>query len=117
MKRTLAILSLLTLGAFGMPSTADAGDWNFRAGFGPRGGSVGVRYDGRRRYKGSNYYRRGHGGRHHSGYDRPYRRARHAYRSHRTWIAPVYRNTCVGYDRCGAPIYRPVCVRRGYWNY
>jgi hypothetical protein len=121
MKRTLAILSLLSLGAFAMPSTAHAGDWGVRVGFGPRGGSVGVRYGNHGNYRNYNNYgghRRGHHyrNRRHS-YRHSYRHARHHYRSHRVWIAPAYETIVVGYDHCGEPIYRRICVRRGYWSY
>ena len=37
-------------------------------------------------------------------------------RTERVWIAPRYESRCEGTDRCGAPIYRTVCVHEGYWT-
>ena len=30
------------------------------------------------------------------------------------WVPPVYQSVIVGYDWCGQPIFRTVCVRAGY---
>jgi hypothetical protein len=32
------------------------------------------------------------------------------------WIPAAYQTVVVGYDRCGRPIVRTVCVREGYWT-
>ena len=40
----------------------------------------------------------------------------HRCRYERRWVPPVYRTVCVGYDRCGNPIYDRVLVRCGYWT-
>ncbi|MBI4879559.1 MAG: hypothetical protein HY812_07865 [Planctomycetes bacterium] len=42
----------------------------------------------------------------------------HTYRivTERVWIQPVYRRQLIGYDFCGRPMYRRVCVQPGHWG-
>lgn len=53
--------------------------------------------------------------RHHP--NREVRRRPHAPRMERYWVAPRYETVFAGYDHCGRPTYRTVCVSAGYWSY
>jgi len=35
---------------------------------------------------------------------------------HRVWVPARYEQVFVGYDRCGYPVYRTVCVSEGYYH-
>lgn len=37
-------------------------------------------------------------------------------RVERVWIPARYESRMVGYDHCGKPIYRSVCVGEGHWT-
>ena len=37
-------------------------------------------------------------------------------RYERVWVPPVYRTVFAGYDACGRPSYRNLCVRAGYYR-
>lgn len=52
----------------------------------------------------------------HRHHDHRYTR-HHAPRVERYWVAPRYERVFVGYDHCGQPMYRTVCVSAGYWGY
>lgn len=43
-------------------------------------------------------------------------RAEHALRMERIWIAPSYKAVLAGYDHCGKPVYRTVCISEGCWT-
>ena len=42
----------------------------------------------------------------------------HRHRTHteRVWVPAKYESRFAGYDHCGKPIYRSVCVCEGYWT-
>jgi hypothetical protein len=37
-------------------------------------------------------------------------------RAERVWVPARYESRIAGYDHCGKPIYRSVCVCEGYWT-
>jgi hypothetical protein len=41
---------------------------------------------------------------------------RHRAHSERVWVPARYESRFAGYDHCGKPIYRSVCVCEGYWT-
>lgn len=83
-----------------------------RVGFDLGRGSVnfGVNFGSHRGHRG--HYRRGPGYRHH--HRRAVRVRVPVYE--KIWVPPVYRTVCHGYDSCGRPIYRQVCIREGYYR-
>ena len=102
MKRGLVIGALLAATLLGSGSTAIAGDrWSFGFGVGSGGFHVGGGYS------------RGH-------YPRHRRIHRHVHVRApvyvQQWVPPVHETVFVGRDHCGRPIYREVCVRRGYYR-
>ena len=101
LRRTIAIGLLTVFGVLGVHEVASA-DWSFRFGFG-HGGSF---FD-------TGYHHHGGYRRHHRRARRRARRARHV---RRVWVAPVYREVIVGYNHCGHPVYRSICVREGYYR-
>jgi hypothetical protein len=42
----------------------------------------------------------------------------HAWRcvDERQWVAPLFQDVLVGYDRCGRPLFEHALVRGGYWT-
>ena len=120
-----ALLFTLALGGslLLVPSTSRAEpdlriDWGIRGRLGGISGSFGRGGFGLRgshhdhgRYRGS------------SCRSAPVRRVRQTHHRHhwvthyeRVWVAPVYRSIFSGYNSCGHPIYRRVCVRSGYYR-
>jgi hypothetical protein len=43
-------------------------------------------------------------------------RVEHAPRLERIWIAPRYETVFAGYDHCGKPLVRTVCISEGRWT-
>jgi hypothetical protein len=106
MKRGLFTGAILTAALLGSGSTAMAGDrWSFGFGFGSGGFHVGGGYA-----KGHPHHRRVH--RHH----RPVHHHVRVPVYIQEWVPPVHETVYVGRDHCGRPIYREVCVRRGYYR-
>ena len=104
MKRGLVFGALLAATLLGSGSTALAGDrWGFGFGYGSGGFHV------------AGGYSRGY-------YPQPRRIYHHVHHHVRVpvyvqeWVPPVHETVCVGRDHCGRPIYRQVCVRRGYYR-
>jgi hypothetical protein len=114
MRRRLLLSAALAASVLGISSSTRADDWGVSFGFGTRGGHVRVNYD-------RHHYRHGHG------------YGRHSYRVHdglslshhvhvrvpfyeQVWVPPVYETVFCGYDRCGRPRYRQVCVRAGFYR-
>jgi hypothetical protein len=50
----------------------------------------------------------------HSGFWSFFRR--HRAHPSRVWVPARYETRIVGYDHCGKPIYKSVCVTEGYWT-
>ena len=118
MKKALLFALTLTGTCLLLPSISHATP-DLRIDFGIHGGLARV----------SGSFRRGGFGLRRSRYDhgaarvscRP-TRARHVHRHHwvpryeRVWTPPVYRTIFAGYDVCGNPVYRRVCVRVGHYR-
>jgi len=43
-------------------------------------------------------------------------RRHHEPRAERVWVPARYESRCTGYDHCGKPLYRSVCVSEGHWT-
>ncbi len=59
----------------------------------------------------------------HRGPDRDHHRVEHhrrnrpQHRRERIWVPARYESRFSGYDRCGKPVYRSVCVAEGRWTF
>ena len=95
MKRFLTIAVLGLTGLAGI-AAAEAQDVRKYRGDGPR-------------HESRVEHRRSHG------FRKPFRR-HEAPRVERVWVPARHESRFVGYDHCGKPIYRSVCVSEGYWT-
>jgi len=107
MKRMLLTLTTITcVLALVSPAALADPDWGFTFGFG-----------------GSGFRMRGSVGLPHPVFHAPYRVVRPARMVHvhsqvpiyrQVWVAPRYETVFAGYNRCGFPIWRTVCVSPGH---
>jgi hypothetical protein len=109
MKRIVCLLTLIAGSMLVGAPAANAGD-HFRVGF-----DVGLGFGHR-----SHFHAGFHSPRYH-----PHRTFGHVSYGHncvkvpiygQVWVPPRYENVFSGYDHCGRPIYRTVCVSQGYYR-
>jgi hypothetical protein len=117
--KTKTLLSGVALAALllGSPSVARA-DHGFGFGFG-----FGGRHGGFHLSIGHRGHHRHHRARFYGGHCAPAPYVHVAVHEHHwvayyenTWVPPVCSTVFSGYDACGNPIYREVCVRAGYYS-
>jgi hypothetical protein len=127
MKKTLLFTLALGGSLLLVPSTSHAEpDLRISWGIGGRHGGVSGSFGrGSLRHGGFGLRRSHHDYGRYRGSSRrtvPVRRVRQTHHHHfvahyeRVWVAPVYRSVFSGYNSCGHPIYRNVCVRNGYYR-
>ncbi len=101
MKRTLLAVPIV-LGCLLFAATPAQADhkhrgWSFRVGFGGHGGWMSASFGG-------------------SGRREPVHVHQYTPVYDRVWVQAQYDEVFVGYDHCGRPIYRTVCVRAGHYR-
>ena len=108
MKRALIVTALAGAIFVGFSAPAEAGHrkWGFHFGVDSHGGSFQFGYNRRHGHRWRRYQRRHH--------------HRHVHVRtpiyQKVWCEPAYREVFAGYDECGNPIYRSVCVSAGYYK-
>ena len=78
-------------------------------------GAVGAEAQDVRRYRNDDHRETRVEYRHPSWFSRLFRR-HSAPRVERVWVPARYESRFSGYDHCGKPIHRSVCVCEGYWT-